>query len=266
MSDIPDSPGRFRCCGVLIDGYDPATATTALLASRYGTPRRTHLCNAYTLSLALRDPAYRDMLNDADINFSDGHYLAMVGKRRGQTLMTERVYGPDLMFHAMDAGRELGLRHYLYGASPETVAKLKTALEAKLPGVDIVAAESPPFRPLTDAEAADLESRVADVKPDLFWVGLGTPRQDEFVAGFAARLRCTLVPVGAAFDFWSGNKPMAPKFVQRNGLEWAYRLATEPRRLWRRYLIGNTSFVYGVLTDGRRNRRLDAAAQRRNVS
>ncbi|TQL77173.1 N-acetylglucosaminyldiphosphoundecaprenol N-acetyl-beta-D-mannosaminyltransferase [Stackebrandtia endophytica] len=259
MSDNSDAIGRFRCCGVLIDGHAPASATRALLESRYGTARGTHLCNAYTLSLALRDDRYRELLNEADINFSDGHYLAMVGKKRGHEAMTERVYGPDLMFNTMDQGRELRLKHYLYGASPETVAKLKVELEAKLPGVEIVAAESPPFRPLTEAELDDLTERVSDAKPDLFWVGLGTPRQDEFVAHHTKRLRCTLVPVGAAFDFWSGNKPMAPAFVQKHGLEWAYRLATEPRRLWKRYLIGNTAFIYGVATDSRRNRRLDTA-------
>ena len=175
MSDLSHTPGRFRCCGVVIDGHAPDTATAALLESRYGTPRGTHLCNAYTLSLALRDEKYRAMLNEADINFSDGHYLAKVGKKRGHDAMTERVYGPDLMYNTMDAGREHGLKHYLYGASPETVAKLKTSLEEKLPGVDIVAAESPPFRALTTAELDELEDRVADAKPDLFWVGLGTP-------------------------------------------------------------------------------------------
>lgn len=247
--------GRFRCCGVLIDGLEPAGATQALLRSQYGEARRTHLCNAYTLSLAMRDHEYRDLLNEADINFSDGHYLAMVGRKRGQAAMTERVYGPELMFNTMSQGRESNLSHYLYGASPETVTKLKTSLEEKLPGVNIVAAESPPFRALTEQESQELVERTKQLKPDLVWVGLGTPRQDQFVAEYAHQLQCTLVPVGAAFDFWSGNKPMAPKFVREHGLEWAYRLATEPRRLWKRYLVGNSMFIYGALTDKRRNRK-----------
>lgn len=255
MSESRESH-RFRCCGVLIDGLEPVGATDALLASRYGRPRRTHLCNAYTLSLAMRDHGYRDLLNAADLNFSDGHYLAKVGRRRGQTAMTERVYGPELMFNTMDRGRRTGLKHYLYGTTPETIARLRAALEEKLPGVAIVGAESPPFRPLTDEESAELTERVHKAEPDVFWVGLGTPRQDQFVGQYAERLGCTLVPVGAAFDFWSGTKPMAPAFVRKHGLEWAYRLATEPRRLWKRYLVGNTMFVYGALTDGRRNRRL----------
>ena len=245
------APGSFTCCRVRIDGYDPDTAVAALLESRYGQARRTHLCNAYTLSLALRDPEYRELLNASDINFSDGHYVAMVGRRRGQPQMVRRVYGPELMLHTMDRGRERGLRHYLYGSAPTTVTKLAEALRERLPGVEIVAAESPPFRPLTEHESVELEQRVRDAKPDIFWVGLGTPRQDQFVAQYAARLQCTLVPVGAAFDFWAGTKPMAPKFFQKYGLEWAYRLATEPRRLWKRYLVGNPLFIYGVLTDPR---------------
>ncbi|HZE39774.1 MAG TPA: WecB/TagA/CpsF family glycosyltransferase [Stackebrandtia sp.] len=253
-------PGRFRCCGVLIDALEPHGAVQALLTSQHGTPRRTHLCNAYTLSLALRDAKYRDLLNAADINFSDGHYVAMVGRKRGMSEMTERVYGPELMYNTMSQGREQGLKHYLYGSSPETVAKLREALEEKLPGVEIVGAESPPFRPLTDEESVEMVRRITSLKPDIVWVGIGTPRQDEFVAEYADRLQATVVPVGAAFDFWSGNKPMAPKFMREHGLEWVYRFATEPRRLWKRYLVGNSMFVYGVVTDKRRSRKLDRAS------
>ncbi len=242
-------PGTFVCCGVRIDAVTPVSAADAVLASRYGEPRRTHLCNAYTLSLAIRDRDYRALLNDSDLNFADGHYVAMVGRRRGHPEMTERAHGPTLMLDALDRGREHGLRHYLYGASPETVAKLADALTDRFPGVQIVGVESPPFRPLTDEEEEALVERARAARPDVFWVGIGTPRQDEFVGAYTARLDCTVVPVGAAFDFHAGVKPLAPAFLQRNGLEWAYRLATEPRRLWKRYLIGNPIFVYGALTD-----------------
>ncbi|HEX6076230.1 MAG TPA: WecB/TagA/CpsF family glycosyltransferase [Micromonosporaceae bacterium] len=253
MSSSPDTgvSSRFICCRVRIDGLGRDAAVAALLDSRYGQPRRTHLCNAYTLSLALREPRYRRMLNESDVNFADGHYVAVVGRRRGQPQMTERVYGPGMMLDTLDRGRDRGLRHYLYGAAPETVAALAESLRARLPGVRIVAAESPPFRPLTDAEERDLIGRVQELRPDIFWVGLGTPKQDWFVAEYTARLATTVVPVGAAFDFWAGTKPIAPALIRRYGMEWAYRLATEPRRLWKRYLIGNPLFVYGVLTDRR---------------
>ncbi|MGH3659065.1 MAG: WecB/TagA/CpsF family glycosyltransferase, partial [Micromonosporaceae bacterium] len=160
MSSTPESSDSFVCCRVRINGLTPDTAVETLLDSRHGQPRRTHLCNAYTLSLALRDREYRELLNASDVNFSDGHYVAMVGRRRGQPQMAARVYGPTLMLDTLDRGRERGLRHYLYGASPSTVAKLAEALRERLPGVEIVAAESPPFRPLTGAESDDLARRV----------------------------------------------------------------------------------------------------------
>lgn len=246
-------PGSYLCCRVRIDGYGPDAAVGALLDSRYGEARGAHLCNSYTLALAARDEEYRAVLNKGDMNLADGHYVAMVGRWRGQKDLSERVYGPDLMERAMDRGRERGLRHYLYGATPEIVARLAERLHERFPGVQIVGVESPPFRPLTEQEEAELEVRVAQARPDILWVGTGTPRQDRFVAQYTDTLRCTVVPVGAAFDFHSGNKPAAPRWIQRLGFEWLFRFAMEPRRLWRRYLIGIPVFMFGVLTDlGRR--------------
>ena len=168
-------PGSYLCCSVRIDGYGPDAAVAALLESRYGQARGAHLCNSYTLALALRDPAYREVLNSGDLNFADGHYVAMVGRWRGQKDLTERVYGPDLMKRTMDRGRERGLRHYLYGAKPKTVERLAEVLRERYPGVQIVGVESPPFRPLTEQEEAELAARVAEARPDILWVGTGTP-------------------------------------------------------------------------------------------
>jgi len=127
--------------------------------------------------------------------------------------------------------------------------------------LDIVGMEAPPFRKLTPGEVDELVQRIELAKPDIVWVGVGTPRQDNFVALHAQRFGCTLVPVGAAFDFNSGTKRSAPKFIQRMGFEWLYRFAQEPRRLWRRYLIGIPVFIFGVLADlGRRSEPTAAAA------
>ncbi|MFS8477370.1 MAG: WecB/TagA/CpsF family glycosyltransferase [Micromonosporaceae bacterium] len=241
--------GSFVCSGVRIDDLGPEEAVTLLRRSRYGVARRVHLCNAYTLSLAVRDANYRRMLNESDLNFADGHYVALVGRLRGQAAMRARVYGPDLMLNTMDRGRAERLRHYLYGATPETVIRLAERLRERFPGVEIVSVESPPFRPLDLAEEKELLERVEAVRPDIFWVGLGTPRQDLFVATYAERLGCTVVPVGAAFDFHAGTKRIAPKIVQRMGLEWLFRLLTEPIRLWRRYLFGIPIFLMGVIAD-----------------
>lgn len=241
--------GSFHCAGVRIDEIGPSEAVAILCGSRYGTARRTHLCNSYTLSVAMRDVSYRQLLNASDLNFADGHYVAMVGRWRGGKVMTERVYGPTLMLRTIDQGRDSGLRHYLYGSDPRTVERLETALCERYPGAEIVGVESPPFRPLTAIEEQSLFERVGAAKPDVFWVGLGTPRQDTFVGKYAERLGCTVVPVGAAFDFNSGNKRSAPAIAQKLGLEWAFRFATEPVRLWRRYVFGIPVFMVGVVTD-----------------
>lgn len=129
---------------------------------------------------------------------------------------------------------------------------LNDQLQQRFPDVEIVGWESPPFRPLTDLEASEMEALVRSTRPDVVWVGLGTPRQDVFVHQFRDRLSATLVAVGAAFDFLAGAQRQAPAWMQGWGLEWAYRLAREPRRLWCRYLIGNAVFVHGILTDGLR--------------
>ncbi|HZN73140.1 MAG TPA: WecB/TagA/CpsF family glycosyltransferase, partial [Micromonosporaceae bacterium] len=163
-----------------------------LLESRYGEPRRVHLCNAYTLALAVRDRAYRRLLNDSDLNFADGHYIAMVGRWRGHAEMAQRVYGPSLMLATLDRGRADGMRHYLYGTTPDTVTRLATALSERFPGLHLVGVEAPPFRPLTASEESDLVERIGAAKPDIMWVGLGTPRQDDFVARYAERLGCTV--------------------------------------------------------------------------
>ncbi|MDQ1708728.1 MAG: N-acetylglucosaminyldiphosphoundecaprenol N-acetyl-beta-D-mannosaminyltransferase [Frankiaceae bacterium] len=176
--------------------------------------------------------------------------------------MTRRVYGPDLFLDTMRAGVARGIRHYLYGSTQEVLDKMVTRLPGLVPGVDIVGAEAPPFRELTAAERADVVGRVRAAGADLVWVGLGTPKQDEFVASMRDSLGVPLVAVGAAFDFVAETKPMAPRWMQNSGLEWAFRLASEPRRLWKRYLVGNTLFAYGVCRDEVRLRRGAASAQR----
>lgn len=237
----------FLCCGVRIDALTLDDATEEILRpAAAGAVRAVHLCNAYSLSLAERDPAFRRLLNRGDLNLPDGMPLVWAGRRLGLEHLRSRVYGPQLMEAVIDRGRSTRLRHYLYGSSPTVVERLVSALSAAYPGVEIVAAESPPFRPLSPDESAGLVERVRAARPGVVWVGLGTPIQDRFVDEFRASLGTTLVAVGAAFDFLAGTRAQAPRLLQEHGLEWAYRLAREPRRLWRRYLVGNVVFLRGV--------------------
>ena len=244
----PKSRGAFRCCGVRVDAVSLDDAISHLRAfADECSGRAVHLCNAYTLSLARRDRAFAEAIERGDLNLPDGAPLAWIGRRVGFTQMRRRVYGPDLMLATLRAGRAWGLRHYLYGSTPEVSDKLARRLTAIAPGITLVGVESPPFRALSPPEEAELVERIRHARPDIVWVGLGTPRQDLFVERFRDRVGTTLVAVGAAFDFLAGAKRQAPVWMQNWGLEWAFRLATEPRRLWRRYLIGNVVFLTGLL-------------------
>jgi N-acetylglucosaminyldiphosphoundecaprenol N-acetyl-beta-D-mannosaminyltransferase len=239
--------GAFRCCGVRVDAVTLDDAVRCLRAfSRQPGGRAVHLCNAWTLALARRDPAFAAVVDRGDLNLADGTPLVWVGRLVGFGHMRQRVYGPDLMLAAARAGRDWGLRHYLYGSTPEVAGALAGRLAELAAGVQIVGVESPPFRPLSGAEEAELVERVTRARPDVVWVGLGTPLQDLFVDRFRDRLGATLIAVGAAFDFIAGAKRQAPAWMRDRGLEWAFRLGTEPRRLWRRYLVGNLEFVAGL--------------------
>jgi N-acetylglucosaminyldiphosphoundecaprenol N-acetyl-beta-D-mannosaminyltransferase len=247
VAEGPTRYGAFNTCGVRIDAVTLGEAVDRVRSfASLNEGRAVHLCNAYTLSRSYRDPVFASILNAGDLNLPDGMPLAWIGRRVGFTHMHDRVAGPDLMLATIRAGRPSGLRHYLYGGSPPVAQALCQRLLHLAPGVRIVGVESPPFRELTPSEETALTIRIGSTRPDIVWVGLGTPRQDLFTYRFRNRLGVTLIAVGAAFDFISGAKRQAPPWMQRRGLEWLFRLVTEPRRLWRRYLVGNAVFLAGV--------------------
>ena len=204
-----------------------------------------HFCNAYNVALARSDPDYARLLGGADVVFSDGVPITWVGKRAYPEVADgwERVYGPDVMRGVLDASTPEGPRHYLLGGSPETLARLRGQITDQHPAASVVGVESPPFRPATPAELTDRDARIRASGASIVWVGLGTPRQDTEVQRLANALPVTAMAVGAAFDFLAGTRPQAPPWMQRSGLEWAFRLASEPRRLGRRYLWGNSMFA-----------------------
>lgn len=237
----------LRTCGVDLDGVGPDEAAGQIIAAGLAArPAATHLCNAYTLSLALRDATFAETLARGDHRFMDGAPLVWAARRNGLPDLPGRVYGPTLMANVLDRGRADGLKHFLWGSTPEVLADLQAGIAKQWPGADVVGAHSPPFRDLTPAEEDDAVARINASGAQVLWVGLGTPRQDKFVAKFRDRLSMPLVAVGAAFDFHAGRKAQAPLWVQNAGLEWLFRLVSEPRRLWRRYLVGNPIFLYGL--------------------
>jgi N-acetylglucosaminyldiphosphoundecaprenol N-acetyl-beta-D-mannosaminyltransferase len=159
----------------------------------------------------------------------------------------DRVYGPDLMFWICEFTRDKPYTHFFYGGAEGVAQELKGRLEKKFPGLKVVGTYTPPFRPLTAAEETELANTIRSLKPDIIWVGLSTPKQEKFMAQYWERLDTTLLfGVGAAFDFHAGRVRQAPRWMQRSGLEWLFRLGCEPRRLWRRYLRNNPLFIIRI--------------------
>ncbi|MDV2976875.1 UNVERIFIED_CONTAM: WecB/TagA/CpsF family glycosyltransferase [Actinomycetes bacterium ARC8] len=207
------------------------------------TCKHVHLVNAYTLALADKDSGYAENLAEGSIIFPDGKPLSIVSKLLHHSPPLQQIRGPQLFLDVFDYGRRTGLRHFLLGSSPEVLHALQLSLNAKYPGCEIVGSESPPFRALSSEEVAAQDERVRQARPDIVWIGLGTPKQDREARRLTEATGIMTVAVGAAFDFAAGRVPEAPTWMRMLCLEWLFRLVTEPRRLWRRYLFGNSRFL-----------------------
>lgn len=181
------------------------------------------------------DDKLRRILNQAGLVTPDGMPLVWVSRLRHQRHVS-RVYGPDLMAEVCAQSDSKGHRHFLYGGAAGVPERLAQELRRKIPSIQIVGTYSPPFRSLTPEEDEAIIQEINESEADIVWVGLSTPKQEYWMAAHAGRLNApVLVGVGAAFDFLAGLKTQAPRWMQRSGLEWLFRLVTEPRRLWRRY-------------------------------
>lgn len=194
-----------------------------------------------------RNERVRQAVNRAGLAAPDGMPLVWLSKWKSRQPVN-RVYGPDFMLALCERSAARGYSHYFYGGVTGVPELLAARLQARFPGLRIAGAHSPPFRPLTAAEDADIIAEINRAGPDIIWVGLGTPKQDLWMAAQRAQLRApVLIGVGAAFDFHTGRLPQAPGWMQHSGLEWLFRLWQEPRRLWYRYLVYNPLFVLSVL-------------------
>ena len=196
-----------------------------------------------------QDQELRRIHNRAGLVTTDGMSLVWLCRLKGQKAV-ERVYGPDLMLALCGRSQRHGYRHFFYGSSPEVLEALTSHLRARFPGLEVVGTFSPPFRPLTQQEDEQLVRQVNEAGPDVVWVGLSTPKQERWMADHVERLNVpVLIGVGAAFDFHAGFKRQAPRWMQRNGLEWFFRLLSEPGRLYRRYLINIPLFAWYLMLD-----------------
>ncbi|MEN8242910.1 MAG: WecB/TagA/CpsF family glycosyltransferase, partial [Chloroflexota bacterium] len=200
------------------------------------TPAYICVTPAHGVMDCYHDPSLKTIFNHSGMTTPDGMAIVWLLKLYGHKHVS-RVYGPDLMLAACEAGLEKGWRHFFYGGNPGVADRLAERLTDLFPAINIAGTYSPPFRPLSLDEEKQVTENIRAAKADIVWVGLSTPKQELWMSQFVDRLAVpVLVGVGAAFDFLSGTKKQAPRWVQRTGLEWLFRLLSEPQRLWRRYI------------------------------
>ena len=237
---------RFRGINISATSW-PEAVSTIVGWCKESQPRYVCACNVHSVIVADQDLMFRRAVNSADMATPDGAPLAWVIRANYQPLQ-ERVSGPDLMLKLCDAAKRDGLRIFLYGNTDEVLSILKRRLEEQFPGIAVVGTYSPPFRALTEEEDAEIVDMINAAKPHMVFVSLGCPKQEIWMMEHRERIPSVLLGVGAAFDFYAGTVKRAPEFMQRYGLEWLYRLISDPRRLARRYLPTNTKFVFYWLT------------------
>ena len=206
--------------------------------------RGKYICvsNVHTTVMSYENEEYRKIQNGAAMALPDGAPLSSYSRRKGYK-QAQRVTGPDLMLELFAISKEKGYRHYFYGATEETLQSMKEVLERDYPGIQIAGMYAPPFRALTPQEDAQIVAKINEARPDFIWIGLGAPKQEEWMYQHMGQLQGVLIGVGTGFDYLAGYIKRAPRWMQRMSLEWLYRLLQDPKRLWRRYFTSNVKFI-----------------------
>ncbi|HLT96799.1 MAG TPA: WecB/TagA/CpsF family glycosyltransferase [Acidimicrobiia bacterium] len=238
---------RVDVLGVEVSAIDLPEAVVRI-GSWIRSGDRQYVCvtGVHGVIEAQRDPSLKEIHNRAGMVTPDGMPLVWCGRWAGVTDI-DRVYGPDLMVAVMAASTDQGWRHYFYGAGPGIAEQLAERLSLRFPGLKVAGTHTPPFRELTDGECSAIADEINSSGADIVWVGLSTPKQERWMARMRPLLTVpVLIGVGAAFDMHAGNLRQAPRWMQRSGLEWLYRLSREPRRLWRRYAVIIPSFLFSI--------------------
>ena|ERR1039458_2302099 len=213
--------------------------------------RTRYICvtNVHVIMEGRRDPSFLEVLKSADLCIPDGMPLVWIGGRRGHP-ECRQVRGTDLLLEFCCTSAGAGYSHFFLGGRPGVAHKLAMELQRRCPGVRVAGIFSPPFRKLTELEDDEMVEQINRAAPDVLWVGLGCPKQERWMREHRDKLHVPVIlAVGQAFDILSGDAPQAPRWMQENGLEWLFRLCREPRRLWRRYLIYNTKFIFALLLE-----------------
>lgn len=223
---------------------------TLALWARGSTPRYVSTCTVYTLMRALEDEQIFDALNAADLVTADGMPLVWLQRMKGEA-SAERVYGPDLTLAVLEKlSGDANTAHYFLGGLDGVPERLAQSMKERYPALMIAGTYSPPVSDVLETPDPVLVERLNSSGAAVIWVGLGSPKQDLWMNLYRPVLNAPLlIGIGAAFDFLSGTKVQAPKWIQKRGLEWLFRLYQEPRRLWKRYLVYNAKFAAAVLNN-----------------
>ena len=249
MSELEGGVDRRtgRVLGVRIDAIDWDAAIRRILTwatcrdSRYIT-----ICNSHVVVTAAQEDAYRRIIDGSDMATPDGAPVAWM-LRRTVNPSQKRISGPDLMWALCEACSGRRVPVYFYGSTDETLQRLVECLRKAFPALAVGGAFSPPFRPLSEAEDQAAVEAINGSGAGVVFVGLGCPKQERWMHDHRGRVNAVMIGVGAAFDFHAGVVRRAPVWMQNMGLEWLHRLMSEPRRLWKRYLVTNTLFIIGAI-------------------
>ena len=245
-TSLVEPPQEERILGLAVHPVNKVRAVEAAVKRALDPEPGAYVCltNVHTTVESQHSAVLREAVDKAFLSVPDGMPLVWILKRRGHG-RTEQVAGIEYVPMVARAGLEPGLRHFFYGGAPGIAGRAGRRLEQLVPGVQIVGSASPPFTPTGQWPVDDLHRELRRTKPHILWVGLGAPKQELWMSRMAGQLEVpVMVGVGAVFDYLAGTKPAAPTILRRVGLDWLFRLAVEPRRLWRRYLLGNSSFVW----------------------
>jgi len=223
-------------------------SATAYIIKWAQIPESYYICvaNVHVVMEAYDSPDFKDVINTADIVTPDGMPLVWTLRRLGYPDQ-KRVYGPELTLRLIEASANGDISVGFYGGSPETLQRLIDVFQQKYPSLRIGYSFSPPFRTLSAEEDKAIIQQINASGARILFVGLGCPKQERWMAEHKGKIQAVMLGVGAAFDFIAGVKKQAPRWMQKNGLEWLYRFSQEPRRLWRRYLVYNPRFAALVL-------------------
>jgi N-acetylglucosaminyldiphosphoundecaprenol N-acetyl-beta-D-mannosaminyltransferase len=241
-SAVPPAPSHYALgARIHATSYDHATRQIVAWA-KAGESKSVYAANVHTVMEAYDQPEFKEMVNSADLVTPDGVPLVWSLRRAG-VRNASRVYGPDLTPLVLSAAEKGGILVGFYGSSPQVLKILMAKVAEEFPALRVVYAYAPPFRALSREEDDRITDEISASGARILFVGLGCPKQEKWIANHHGRVHAVMLGVGAAFDFLAGCKPQAPRWMMRMGLEWLFRFATEPKRLWKRYAKHNPRFA-----------------------